>query len=185
MRRLIYLLIIALACSGCGAFRKVFKLKESHKVEIVQERKTDSVVIRTDRSTTVVTEHVDTTVTTPAQVVSQDTELNMDSLVNGITAIQNDLIDVRLHLNPITGILSATATIKSQSIPIKFDRVTTKQNNIIEQSRKQEAVLNRSKVEDERRTVDKDPVKFPIWLIIIFIVISVIAASLFWGRKRQ
>lgn len=185
MSRAILLLGICLVMSGCGAFRKVSKLKHSHRVQVTQEQRKDSTGVRVDRSTIVTTERIDTTVTTPERTVSHDVEMNMDSLVNGMTAIKNDLIDVRLHLNPITGILSAVATVKALSIPVKFDRVTTKQNNITEQSRKREEVLARVKTEDERKAVDKEPMKIPFWLVTVIVVISVIGATLFWWKKPR
>jgi hypothetical protein len=185
MRRLTCLLLIAVACSGCGAFRKVLKLKESHSVEVTQERKTDSVGIRLDRSITTINETVDTSITTPARTVIQDTPFNMDSLVNGMTAIKNDLIDVRLHLNPITGVISTIATLKPQKLPVKMNRVTTKQSDITEQSHKQEAVLSQTKTEDRSRRVDKEPIKFPNWLITFAIILVAGAAFLFWWRRSR
>lgn len=185
MRRAILLMAICLALSGCGAFRKVFKLKESHKVEIIQERRTDSVGVTVDRSTITTVERIDTVVNTPARTVSQESVLNMDSLINGMTAIKNDLIDVSLHLNPITGMLNAVATIKAQAIPVRFDRVTTKKNDITQSSRKQEAVLSSTRVEDEKKEVTREPIKIPIWLIILIIVISVIGGLLFWWKKGR
>lgn len=185
MTRAILLLGICLVMSGCGAFRKVSKLKQSHLVQVTQEHRKDSTGVKVDRSVTTTTERIDTTVTTPAHTIAQETPMNMDSLVNGMTAIKNDLIDVRLHLNPITGILSAVATVKARAIPVKLDRVTTKQNDITSQSSKQESILTRVKTEDERKTVDKEPMKIPVWLIIIMVVISVIGAALFWRNKRR
>lgn len=185
MKRAIYLLLICVLLSSCGAFRKVFKLKESHMVEITQDRRTDSVGVTVDKSVTTIKERIDTTVTTPAQVVTQDTEMNMDSLINGMTAIKNDLIDVRLHLNPITGVLSATATMKPRAIPVKLDRVTTKQNDISQQSKKQEAILNKSRVEDRHEEVSKDPIKIPTWIIIVAILLVAGVGAFFWITRHR
>lgn len=180
------LVVIALACvtlSSCGTFKKVFKLKESSKVEVIQSKRTDSTGLKVDKSITVITERIDTTVTVPGKTVKQDTYLNMDSLVNGMTAVKNDLIDVRLHLNPITGILSTVATIKPRPVVVGMDRQTTKQNDITEQSRKQEAALNKTKTENKRTEVVREPIKFPNWLIVVVILLVAGAAYMFW-RKR-
>ncbi len=184
MRRLALLLILPVLLSSCGAFREVFKLKESHKVEITQDRRTDSVGVTVDKSTTIITERVDTAVTIPGATVVQEVPLNMDSLINGMTAIKNDLIDVSLHLNPITGVLTSVATLRARLVPVKLDRVTTKQNDITTNSRKQEAITTTTRVEDKSKTVDKQPIKIPVCIVIIIIVISIIGGVLFWWRKR-
>lgn len=185
MTRLIYLIYICILFSSCGAFRKVFKLKESERVEITQDRRTDSVGVTVDRSITTVREKLDTTIATPAKTVEQNVPLNIDSLINGITAIKNELIDVKLHLNPITGILSTVATIKPQQVSVRIDRVTTKQNNITQAAQKQEAVISNTKAEKKHAEVDREPMKVPNWIIVVAILLVAGVSAFFWVTRRR
>lgn len=164
--------------SSCGTFRKVFKLKQLEKVEITKEVKTDSIGLKIDKSVITIKESVDTTVVIPAKVVEQDTFLNMDSLVNGLTAVKNELVDVRFILNPKTGILSTTVNLKPQRVPVKFDKETKIENDIKEKSDVSKSGKDKLSVENKSNVVDKEPAKVGGLVAIVAIVIVVIVAGL-------
>ncbi|SMC53474.1 DUF4381 domain-containing protein [Pedobacter nyackensis] len=185
MRRLICILVIAVLCSGCGVFRKVFKAKHSQSTELSSKSKKDSTGLIIDKSTTTIKEKIDTVITIPGQVVQQDTYLNMDSLVNGMTAIKNDLIEVRLHLNPITGILSVVANLKAQKVPVKLDRETTKQNDIVQQTSTKVENEDKSKQSSSASAIQKEPIEISGWLIGLGIVIFALLAVAYWLRKKM
>jgi hypothetical protein len=172
---------LILSLNSCGIFKKIHKEKSLVKVETKQEVKKDSTGLIIDKSVTVIKEKIDSTFTIPAKTVSQDSELNMDSLVAGMTAIKNDLVDVTLLLNPVTGVLTVAAQLKEQKIPVKIEREITKHNDITQSTHKTEAVLNTSKSIDKRSTVDKEP-KNTVWYVVL--ILSAIAL-LRWLFKRR
>lgn len=183
MKNIISLLLIVVTLSGCGTFRKVFKLKESDRTEEQSEVKIDLTSTATDRSVTTITEKKDTTITTKQAVVKQDTYLNKDSLVKGMVAIHNDLVDVKLKLDPVTGILSTIATVKPQLVPVNIDKTTR-----IEADVKQDIAIAQQKNssierESKRSTVEKEPAKIGVWFAIAALVVLVLGL-LAWLRFR-
>ncbi|AMQ00902.1 hypothetical protein AY601_4051 [Pedobacter cryoconitis] len=185
MKRLILMLALIVSFSGCGIFKKVHKENSLAKVESKQEIQKDSVGLIIDKSVTTIKESIDTSITIPAKTVVQNTELNMDSLINGMTAIKNELVDVTLLLNPVTGMLSVAAVIKAQVIPVKMERQITHHNDIIQSSRKTEAVLNTNKSSDEKSVLDKAPKNTLWYVMIILAVIAVFAGAVIWLIKRS
>ena len=181
MKRLITMLAMIVCFSGCGVFRKVHKENTLVKVESNQRINIDSVGLIIDKSVITIKETIDTSVIIPGKTIVQDTELNMDSLVNGMTAIKNDLVNVTLSLNPVTGILSAAAVIKEQVIPVKMERDITKHNDIKQSTYKTEAVLNTSNSSDKKSSVDKEP-KNVVWYIVL-ILASI--ALIGWVFKKR
>lgn len=121
----VVLIVCAVLMQSCGTFKKVFKLRDSSRVQAKSEVKIDSSRVVVDKTVTTITEKADTVVRTPTAVVKEQTYLNLDSLVNGMMAIKNDLVDVSLQLDPKTGILSAVATVKPQSVHVAVDKKTT------------------------------------------------------------
>lgn len=180
----LFLIVIIVLLSGCGAFRKVFKSKEYSKLETKSEGRKDSVGLITDKSITTIKEKIDTTLIVPEKVVKQDTYLNMDSLVNGMTAIQNDIMDLRLVLNPVTGILSAVATIKPQSIPVLLNRETKKENDISQQSNTSEEKKDYKNQSSGSSVIQKDPLAFPWQLVFIAAGIAALVTLFFWIRRK-
>jgi hypothetical protein len=181
MRKIMFVVPLILSLSSCGIFKKIHKEKSLVKVETKQEIKKDSTGLIIDKSVTVIKEKIDSTVTIPAKTVSQDSELNMDSLVAGMTAIKNDLVDVTLLLNPVTGVLTVAAQLKEQKIPVKIEREITKHNDITQSTHKTEAVLNTSKSIDKSSTVDKEP-KNTVWYVVLILAAI---ALLGWLFKRR
>lgn len=180
----LFLIVMIVLLSGCGAFRKVFKSKEYSKLETKSEARKDSVGLITDKSITTIKEKIDTTLIVPEKVVKQDTYLNMDSLVNGMTAIQNDIMDLRLVLNPVTGILSAVATIKPQSIPVLLNRETKKENDISQQSNTSEEKKDFKNQSSGSSVIQKDPLAFPWQLVFIAAGIAALVTLFFWIRRK-
>ncbi len=100
MRKLILFLLVC-SLASCGVFRKVHKEKTLDNLETSSVTKSDSSGITIDKSVSTIKEKADITLTVPGKTITRDMYLNMDSLVNGITAVQNDLLNVKLILNPI------------------------------------------------------------------------------------
>lgn len=185
--RIVHLLLIVMIVllSGCGMFRKVFRSKEYSKLETKTEIRKDSVGLIIDKSITTVKEKIDTTVIIPEKIVKQDTYLNMDSLVNGMTAIQNDIMDLRLVLNPVTGILSAVATIKASEVPIQLIRETVKQNDITQQSSMSEEKQISHKQQSGSSIVKKEPVNIWFYILGLGLVVFILWCFKFWWKKKM
>lgn len=172
------LLIFSLA--SCGIFKSVHKEKTLDKIETSTVSKSDSSGLTVDKSTTVIKERADTVITVPGRTVKQDTYLNMDSLVNGMTAVKNDLLDVKLVLNPVTGILSVIADLHPQSIPVKIDKTTTKNNDITQSGSKSTENKSQTNEKHKSNNVEKTP-KNSVWFVIMVIAV---AAVCIWGFKK-
>ena len=181
----IVMIITIVLMSGCGLFRKVSKSKEYNKIEIKSTVKKDSVVKIIDKSTITVKEKIDTLITVPESRVSQDTYIVMDSLVNGMTAIKNDLVDVRLSLNPVTGILSAQATLKPRKIPAILDRTITKQNDIASSTNVSTEEEHKAKTASGSSHIEKQPVSTTVLVFGGFVLLVALLAYWYWkgGRK--
>ncbi|RZK64266.1 MAG: hypothetical protein EOO92_27735 [Pedobacter sp.] len=184
MKRISLLLIISCLLVSCGTFRKVFKLKESSSTEQVSEVKTDIQANTAERTVTKITEKADTTITTPEKVVKQDTYLNKDSLIKGMNAIHNDLVDVRLKLDPVTGILSATATVKPQSVSVLIDRITEVEKQLQEDIKVAEIKNSSLKTEAKSNRVEKEPAKMGMWFAIAALIVLVVGAII-WFRVKK
>lgn len=170
------IILIFLVCSlaSCGLFRKVHKSKTLDKIETSSVTKSDSTGLTIDKSVTTIREQADTSITIPGKVVKQDTFLNMDSLVNGITAVKNDLLDVMLILNPATGILSVQANVKPRLVPVQFNRITTRQNDITHSGSKSGSVSSESSELHKEGIIDKAPKNYfylILGVVIIFIIV--------------
>lgn len=178
------LIIMIVLLSGCGMFRKVFKTKEYSKLETKSEIRKDSVGLIVDKSVTTIKEKIDTVISIPEKVIKQNTYLNMDSLVNGMTAIKNDVMDLRLIYNPVTGILSTEATIKEQKIKSSLDRITTTVNDITQQSKVTEDKKESKKEESGLYLVQKEPASIWSYVIGLGILIFVAVSIYFWLKNR-
>lgn len=177
------LIIMIVLLSGCG-FRKVLKSSEYAKSSVISEIKKDSTGTIIDKSVITIKEKVDTSVQVPGKTISQDIHFNMDSLVNGLTAVKNDLIDVRLHLNPITGILSTVAEIKPFKLPVVIDKETIRHNDITQHSFQNEVKKDQVKQSSGSSIVQKDPVNFWYYIggLMFFIIVSF---SIFYWIKNK
>lgn len=178
------LITIMLLFSGCGMFWKVFKSKEYSKLETKSEIRKDSTGLIIDKSVTTIKEKLDTVITVPGKTVRQDTYLTMDSLVNGMTAVKNDLLDVRLILNPVTGILSTVAFIKPQKVPVRIDKETIKQNDIIHRSYKSDLWKDTWNQSSESSYVYKEPVSLWRYASGLIILIVIIVLFKFWWKIK-
>ena len=183
MKKLI-LFSLALGLSGCGLFKQVHKEKTTLKTEDSQEAKRDSSSLTINKSVITVNEKVDTVLFVPEKTVRQETILNMDSLISGMTAVKNNLVDVSLVLNPVTHVLSAVATLKSRLIPLKIDKQTITQNNIVQAGNQSTDFKVKAKSTATRSIVDKKPIDVTMWLIIAFI--GILAVGLvYWLVKEK
>ncbi|WP_285011179.1 hypothetical protein [Pedobacter faecalis] len=182
MKNLIIYLLIAVTLSACGSIRKVFKLHESESASIQTRTSTDSIAVRVDRTTTTIRKTADTVVTTPERTVTQTTKLNQDSLIKGINAIQSDLVDVKLTLDVQTGILTAVATVKPQTLPVRMDVEQTVRNDIQEGIRRVQENQTNANSKWSSSEVQRDPDYGFMWPLVIGLLLVV--GLVWWLRKR-
>ena len=114
MKRIIVILAMAAALTGCGSLSK-FKERKEH----VQAEKADSTV----STLTVVREKADTVVKVPA--VKQNGAKPVQNIIQGDSlVIDNERQRVVVDYDLKTGNLRATAEVKEVDIPIIVDRET-------------------------------------------------------------
>ena len=170
--------------SGCSMFHKVFKSNEYAKKEISSVEKKKIKDWNIDRSVLTIREQSDTSVLIPEKIIKQETSFNVDSLVNGLTVIQNDLIDVSLIFQPETGRLSASAILKPRLIPVKFNKETILQNDVSRQIVQSSSVEESSKVEQSSSIVEKSPVNIWFYIFGSGILILISFSLFYWLKKR-
>ncbi|NII81762.1 MULTISPECIES: hypothetical protein [unclassified Pedobacter] len=124
MRRLLFLCMI-MCLSSCSLFKKNTKNKLVDNTETTISSHSKTAEIIADKSKITITEKADTSAYTKPQQTTGTNKigLHIDSLVNGLTAISNDLLDVKMVLDS-NGVLTTTAFIKPQIVALKFDRNT-------------------------------------------------------------
>lgn len=183
MRKLIIILLIV-SLSSCGLFRRVKKDKTLEKIETRHQIKKDSIGIRIDKGTIEVKEQADTVVITKKKTTTEKTAFNIDSLVNGLTAMSNDMVDVKVILDD-AGMLVTTTTLKPQPVEFKYNRTTLIQKDITEKSTKNEAVLNTEKKETKKVVKSKEPAKMGIWLIAAIVGIGIIITAIYFYFKKR
>lgn len=182
--RCIPLIIITVFLSGCGMFRKVFKSNDYAKQEISSSEKKKMAEWTTDRSILTIREQSDTTVVIPEKIIKQETFFNVDSLVNGLTVVQNDLLDVSLLFHPKTGMLSASAILKPRLIPVKFNKETILQNDINRKITQSASVKEISKSEHSNTIVEKSPINIWYYVFGSGILILISFSLFYWLKKR-
>lgn len=181
MRNQVFLIAAIVLMSGC----KVFKSKQYSRLEVRSEIRKDSVGLIIDKSVITIKEKIDTTAIIPEKVIKQDTYLNVDSLVKGMTAIKNDVLDLRLVLNPVTGILSAEATIKALKVPVTLNKEIIKHNNITQQaSVVDDRKLSASEVVGSS-TVKKEPVGVEYYVVGFFLFGAMVVFVMFWIKRKM
>lgn len=180
----LFMLSLLLILSGCGTSRHVFQATEKSKQETAQQTKKDTLSLTLDHSMTTIREKADTILVIPGQVITTDTYIDYDDLVNGVMAIKSPLAEVSLILNPVTKKLSARALIKEQVIPLKINRETVIQKNLTVLSKKNELSLNTNKTEAEQTVKEKESLKLSSWLPALLVLIA--AGSVFyWVRNKN
>jgi len=175
----LYLALLVLAMSGCGIFKKVEKHKTLDKISTSVVAKSDSTSLVVDKTKTTITEKADTTVSTPTKVITQETVFNMDSLVNGMTAVQNELIDIRFTLDPKTGVLLTEATLKPQKVQFQFDKTTTMEKDITSKAEvKKENQTSQDELHKSNNVV-KEPKNTGLYVVLILGIVAIIAYLLY------
>lgn len=165
--------------SGCGLFQRVTKRSESDLLKMTTERSKDAFRTLTDRSVVLIKEKTDTTVFLPEELIREEHNFGMDSLVNGITAIKNDLVDVRLVLNPITQRLFAEAVLKSRKIPVRMEKEILIHKDIKEQSAK----IENSKIQQEEEKIKTLKERAPLRISYLFGALLVAIAAVFFALR--
>ena len=180
----LFILSLLIVLSGCGASRHVFQATEKRKQETVQQTKKDTLSLTMDHSLTTIREKADTTLIIPGQVITTDTYIDFDELVNGVMAIKSPLAEVSLILNPVTKKLSASAFIKEQVIPLKIDKETVIQKDLTLLSKKNEQSLNTNKTEAEQTVKEKETLKLSAWLPALLVLIT-LGSVFYWIRNKN
>lgn len=158
-KTIIWLILIA-SLSSCGSLKRN---KEKRKVETVM----DSTVERH----TEVTESIDTTITTPADTVQG--ERNLDEILQGDSLIIEDqTLKVVLRYNAATKKIKAEGIAKPKQIAVQMNRKTVSDEKV--------QVRKESKEETKRVNTDKEGM-FPNWLrVAFFIGIFCMGAIVLW-----
>jgi hypothetical protein len=182
--RNLFLILVVCSLSSCGIFRKVHKSTSMDKIESSSVAKLDITSITIDKSLKTVKESIDTTVEIPGKIITEERPLNMDSLINGMTAVKNDLIDVKLILDPLTKVLRTVATIKPQLVPVKLNRETTTQNDILNTGAVSKFTEQKLKEEHKASEVDKAPQNSFIFSSIIVIIAIGLIIGVFRYYRR-
>lgn len=163
MRWFLYLILVC-SLASCGIFRKSSKDKTLTYSQTSVTREVAASVMIIDKSKVTIKEKADTSITTPSKQTTGQVKvgLNVDSLVNGLTAISNDLVDVKMVLDS-NGILTTTAFIKPQQVNFHFDRETTIEKDVTSQkdisSKEKEATKQESKVVNKA----SEPTSIGLW----------------------
>lgn len=160
--------------SGCGLFREVNQSREGSLFKSTTEYSKDSTKLVLDRSVVIVKEKTDTAVLVPEEIVRQDGYFCMDSLVNGITAIKSDLVDVRLVFNPVKQRLYAEAILKPRKISVWIDKETAIHKHIEEQSIQVENSRIQLKDEKTKVCVEKKPLNIQYWFVVFLVTLVVV-----------
>lgn len=180
----LFILSLLIVLSGCGTSRHVFQATEKIKQETVQQTKKDTLSLTMDHSLTTIREKADTILVIPQQVITTDTYIDFDELVNGVMAIKSPLAEVSLILNPVTKKLSAKALIKEQVIQLKIDKETVIQKNLTVLSKKNEHSLNTNKTEAEQTFKEKETLKLSVWLPALLVLIT-LGSVFYWIRNKS
>lgn len=174
MKKLIILFFCLLLCS-CSIFRKVDKNKQSTTTQ-TESKAIEQIV---DKSVTTIVEKKDTTITTPNKQVVITQELNVDSLIDAITHVKNDLVDISFSYDKLKGVLTTNVNVKPQVVPISFDKVTKTTNDITTNKQSNNKVKAQTKEQNKVVTKESVPKGF-IWLGLAIVAVG---AFLYW-RKR-
>lgn len=179
----LFIFSLLIVLSGCGTSRHVFQATEKMKQETVQQIKKDTLNLTMDHSLTTIREKADTVLVIPGRVITTDTYIDFDELVNGVMAIKSPLAEVSLILNPVTKKLSAKAFIKEQVIPLKINKETVIQKNLTALSKKNELSLNVNKTEAEQTVKEKETLKLSSWLPALLVLIAL--GSVFYRIRNK
>lgn len=182
----LFLIIFVASLSSCGLFKRSTKntLRESSSTSLKINK--DSIGSIVDKTKIVIREKADTTVTTKKELVEAEAFFDMDSLVNGLTSISNDLVEVRQTLDTNTKKLKTVVTLKPRNIPFSFDKTTIINKDITQQSKVNEVVLATDKKSSRKVSSTKEPAKMGIWLIAVIVVFVIIAVAVYlYFRKRR
>ncbi|AMP97518.1 hypothetical protein AY601_0564 [Pedobacter cryoconitis] len=184
LKESLFFISILMILSGCGTSRRLFQATGKMKQETARQIKKDTVSLTLDHSLTTIREKADTILVIPGQVITTDTYIDFDELVNGVMAIKSPLAEVSLILNPVTKKLSARALIKEQVIPLKINKETVIQKNLTVLSKKNELSLNTNKTEVEQAVKEKETLKLSAWLPALLVLI-VLGSVYYWVRNKS
>lgn len=179
--RYLTLLLLVISLSSCGLFKKVVRNvdKESSKtkVEVVSEQVGQVV----DKSTTVVTEKKDTVITTPSKQSQSVQLVNLDSLIDAITHVKNDLVDISFRYDKLSGVLTTNVKVKPQEVPVFFERTITTQNDVTTNTSAKSATKSES--QSKSKVTNKESTPTYGWIWIVLVVVGVIG-FVFWIRNK-
>ncbi|ALL07647.1 hypothetical protein AQ505_20430 [Pedobacter sp. PACM 27299] len=177
------LCFLVLVLSGCGMFRKVSIDQTVDRSEERKIHRLDSTAVIRDQSVIQIKVNADTVVTLAGQEISQASYFQLDSLLNGITAIKNELVDVRLILNPQTQRLTVSAVLNPRHIPIKIQKETLIHKDLHTSVGSSESSFSASEVTKSTSVKLKEPGQIQYWLIAMVVLIIAVTFVFMIGRK--
>lgn len=179
--KLILGLLIVTSLSSCGVFKSVFKSSKKTKenTEVTVNKEETSKI--EDKSVTITKEKADTTIKTKPKSLEARSEpiSNLEDIKN-LTVLSSDLVTVRQTYDTLSKKLITTADIHSQNIDFKFDRITTKTNDIKTESNKKQDSIYKHEVKNKETIKQKEP-KNIFWLVILGVGV---AATFFYFTYR-
>lgn len=182
MRKIIYLCLV-ICLSGCGIFKKNTKNKLVDKTETTTKQVTKTAELITDKSKITINERADSSIYTKPQqsVGTNKIGFHIDSLVYGLTAISNNLIDVKLSLDS-NGVLTTTALIKPQRVDFKIDRTTEINKDIT--ANKSGQVDQKINEQKDIKIVDSTSEPTGVGMLGVIVIVAVACLFLWIISKR-
>lgn len=132
MKKLLIMITAVALLSGCGVFNKVFKHRTSEKVkeESSKEEKSKTSTSTTDRSTITITERLDSTVTTPEVKGTSKKKIDLETVKEGLTIIDDEFINLSQIYDPLDSTLKTSYNLKPRKVPVPKERKTEIQKNV-------------------------------------------------------
>ncbi|TDO21874.1 hypothetical protein [Pedobacter duraquae] len=184
MRRVILLFAAVTMFSSCGIFSKVFKHKTSESIleESNYSEKKDSAVFNSDRSKIVITETLDTTITTPERKGAVKAKLDLAALQLGLQIYDDEFITLNQIYNPVDSTLKTSYTIKPANVLVPKTRRTE-----IDNDKKSSAKIgseNKGSAKTEQKKADVIVERKPDYTVVIIVVVLVLLfVFLMFGRS--
>lgn len=182
--------------SGCSIFKKraVDVNKTSFSQNTEGSVKVDSTNKKTDKTVTIETESADTVVSVPGVKVSTSTELSkenlLNSLVKGMTLVNNSAVIVKTQLDTLTGKLNTSADIKPRDVPVKINKTKATYNDKTEEAAVKKDEHNKTSIDQKSKT--KSTVAEPkglgwLWGIVIGVVAIITGGIIFyfWNKRPK
>lgn len=175
------LLLSLFVLSSCGLFKKTFVEKGDLKVKTLERKELETEKQTIDLSTTKEVINVDTNLVIPEKTIERESDkpVTMDSLFKGMSLIKHDLLDINIQIDSATGKIKTLVYLKEQSIPFRFQKETTTQNNIQTTEKSKEKSVKDEKKKERPKTKKTEP-ENSFWVFAIAGAVLLVIVGLIW-----